>query len=125
MSARKGVAQASHKPALKMDVNWQQYAACADSNPDIFFDPERYAEALLVCRGCPVKAQCRELGKGQEGVWGGYAKRGGRPRIEDASLLKPHGTDAAYQRHRRRGEIPCPACREAHSRARSGRKARR
>ena len=125
MSARKGIAQASHKPQPKMDWNWQQHAACTDSNPDIFFDPERYGEALLVCRECPVKPQCRELGKGQgEGVWGGRVKRGGRPRMEE-SLLRPHGTDAAYQRHLRRGEPACEACREAHSRARSGRKARR
>lgn len=25
------------------------------------------------------------------------------------------GTDAAYGRHRRRGEVPCEPCREAHS----------
>lgn len=29
--------------------------------------------------------------------------------------LKPCGTDAAYQRHRRKGEYPCTACLEAHA----------
>lgn len=27
--------------------------------------------------------------------------------------LAPCGTNAAYQRHKRHGETPCPACREA------------
>lgn len=31
--------------------------------------------------------------------------------------LKPCGTRAAYQRHRRNGEKPCDACRQAESRA--------
>lgn len=34
----------------------------------------------------------------------------GKPRTRD---LKPCGTDAAYQRHRKAGETPCDACREA------------
>lgn len=127
MAAKPGVPQASHRPGrVRPNLSWQEHAACVDSNPEIFFDPDRYEEALQVCRRCPVRVQCRELGKGQgEGVWGGYVKRGGRPRVDDETLLRPHGTDAAYQRHRRRGELPCPACRDAHSRARSGRKARR
>lgn len=123
MVAKPGVPQFRSRPAI--DTRWQDHAACIDSNPEIFFDPERFGQALQVCRPCPVREQCRELGKGQgEGVWGGYVKRGGRPRVEE-SLLRPHGTEAAYQRHRRRGERPCEACRDAHSRARSGRKARR
>lgn len=32
-----------------------------------------------------------------------------------ARELKPCGTDAAFQRHRRRGETPCEPCREAHA----------
>lgn len=28
--------------------------------------------------------------------------------------LKPHGTHAAYERHRRRGERPCEPCRLSH-----------
>lgn len=123
MVAKPGVAQFRPRPTI--DSRWMEHAACVDENPEIFFDPDRYGEALQVCRGCPVREPCRELGKGNgEGVWGGYVKRGGRPRVEE-SLLRPHGTDAAYQRHLRRGEPACAACREAHSRARSGRKARR
>lgn len=36
--------------------------------------------------------------------------------------LAPHGTTAAYQRHRRHGEKPCPACAEAESRDRTARR---
>jgi len=31
--------------------------------------------------------------------------------------LQPCGTNAAYQRHRRKGEYPCPPCLEAHAAA--------
>ena len=34
-------------------------------------------------------------------------KRGGPPQPRE---LKPHGTAAAYKRHRRHGETPCDAC---------------
>lgn len=32
---------------------------------------------------------------------------------KSARKLKPHGTYAAFMRHKRAGEEPCPACREA------------
>jgi hypothetical protein len=32
-----------------------------------------------------------------------------------ARQLKPHGTNAAYQRHIKAGEDPCEACRSAHA----------
>ncbi len=59
------------RPKRRRDTTWQEHAACVDANPAIFFDPDRYADALLVCRECPVQAPCRELGRGQaDGVWG-------------------------------------------------------
>lgn len=41
----------------------------------------------------------------------------GRRKFEKSKprQLKPCGTDAAYQRHRRNGEYPCTACLEAHA----------
>lgn len=33
-------------------------------------------------------------------------------------VLRPHGTEAAYRRHQRAGEEPCPPCREAWSKRR-------
>jgi hypothetical protein len=40
-----------------------------------------------------------------------YAK----PKPKKEPKLYPCGTNAAYQRHRRKGEYPCSACLEAHS----------
>lgn len=37
-------------------------------------------------------------------------RRETKPRV-----LKPCGTNAAWQRHRRKGEYPCEACRDAHT----------
>ncbi|SBS73881.1 WhiB-family transcriptional regulator (fragment) [uncultured Mycobacterium sp.] len=72
MSAKPGVAQARHKKLpSRTNVSWQQYAHCVDSDPRIFFDPTCYAQALLVCRECPVKPQCRAYSRGAPGVWGG------------------------------------------------------
>lgn len=72
MSARPGVAQARHyKPRPRTDLSWQEHANCVDSDPRIFFDPTSYAQAQLVCVGCPVKMACRQYGRGQPGVWGG------------------------------------------------------
>jgi hypothetical protein len=62
------------RPRPRIDTRWQEHAACVDANPNIFFDPDRYTEALAVCARCPVQARlpCRELGRGQaDGVWGG------------------------------------------------------
>jgi hypothetical protein len=69
MSGHPGVPQMRPRP--RYDTHWQEHAACVDANPNIFFDPDRYNEALAVCATCPVQAPCRELGRGQaDGVWG-------------------------------------------------------
>lgn len=71
MSARLGRAQASHKPRQHRDWSWQQHAACAGADARMFHDPARYHLALQICAGCPVKAPCKQLGRGAPGVWGG------------------------------------------------------
>lgn len=38
---------------------WRVDAACADSDPGLFFDSDATAEALAVCARCPVLDQCR------------------------------------------------------------------
>lgn len=38
---------------------WRADAACADADPDTFFDPDSTGEALGICAACPVIAQCR------------------------------------------------------------------
>jgi hypothetical protein len=120
MSARPGQAQRSHKARKpRPDLSWQEHAQCLDVDPEMFFDPTRYAQAQLVCHGCPVKMQCREYGKSMGGgVWGGRVFEYKPPRGHGEFLLQPCGTEAAYRRHRRAGEQPCPACLAAGTRAR-------
>lgn len=43
-----------------------------------------------------------------------HKKRKSR-RKKERPELKPCGTNAAYQRHRRKGEYPCGPCLEAHA----------
>lgn len=72
MSAKAGVAQASHKAKrVRPDTSWLEMAKCVGEDPQMFFDPKRYGEALNVCRGCFVKMACRQYGRGDPGVWGG------------------------------------------------------
>jgi len=62
-------------------MDWLDYAACRDSDPDLFFpatdvSPGRaqVEAAKKVCRPCPVKGTClsRALDYGPEaGIWGG------------------------------------------------------
>lgn len=120
MPAIKGRAQRPHStPRSRGDDRWQMHAACVDANPSIFFDPDRYTDALAVCAQCPVKDPCRELGQEQPagGVWGGLVHQGARrgERFPIQKVSPPHGTDARYSQHRREGEEPCTACVAAHS----------
>ena len=48
--------------------------ACADENPDWWFDEAQYRRGKRVCRDCPVRERClaQALGSGEPlGVWGG------------------------------------------------------
>ena len=69
MVAPPGVPQIRSKP--RRDTSWQDHAHCIDTDPRIFFDPRRYADALLVCGPCPVKEACRKSRGTADGVWGG------------------------------------------------------
>lgn len=59
---------------------WYQEAACIDTDPDIFFDSQRYGDAKKVCAGCPVREVCLEHAIENEpfGVWGGKTPEGRR-----------------------------------------------
>jgi hypothetical protein len=47
------------------------------SDPELFFDPTREAEAVKVCAGCPLADGCRIKGQREEhGVWGGSTPLG-------------------------------------------------
>ncbi len=75
--------------ALPIDISssWDQRAACRGHDPSLFFGPNRFepkrerlareAAAKEVCRGCPVRRQCRDhaIASGETfGVWGGLGE---------------------------------------------------
>ena len=61
-------------------MDWRDYAACRDVDPDLFFPLGtsdacllQIEEAKRICRTCPVSAPCLQwaLESGDAGVWGG------------------------------------------------------
>lgn len=64
---------------------WDEAAACLGEDLTLFFAPNyfekqsvkraREAKAKLICRSCPVQAECLEYGLASSdghGVWGGF-----------------------------------------------------
>lgn len=109
---------------------------CREVDGDLFFPEARdYAtirSAKLVCRLCPVQAECLELAMAME--FGGKNARdgiyGGTTPSERASMWKRrpkpinHGTEGGYKTHKRRGEEACQPCLDAASLAKALRKER-
>jgi transcription factor whiB len=60
------------------ELRWQDFALCAQTDPDIFF-PEKggsTAPATSVCASCPVQAECLEYAIANDirhGIWGGMS----------------------------------------------------
>lgn len=57
-------------------MNWQDDAACATTDPDLFFpangDRHTAERAREVCRSCPVINECLEFAlanEEREGIW--------------------------------------------------------
>jgi WhiB family redox-sensing transcriptional regulator len=60
--------------------DWRAYAACAGSDPDLFFAAGALEHKLAkrVCRTCPVRAECLAYAMDEpvdHGVWGGLTER--------------------------------------------------
>ena len=62
------------------DMDWRDYAACRDSDPELFFplgavgaSVPQIEQAKRICRTCPVCGPCLRwaLDHGDAGVWGG------------------------------------------------------
>lgn len=82
-------------------MTWQNDAACAGTNPDLFSPVERHPGSTAegwrrantaydrFCKDCPVAQECLDwaLEQGEVGVWAGYLFT--RP---DASRARPHVT---------------------------------
>lgn len=121
---------------LERGEDWRDQAACYGI-PTKDYDPwfatgktpsAEYDVARRVCAGCPVRQMCldealREEKQGPEadvhGVRGGLTPHEridllhGKERPEFCGTKK--GTDAGWQRHRRRAQAPCRECQQAHS----------
>lgn len=53
-------------------------AACANEDPELFFDDTREHEAARICRGCPVRDGCKAWAIATQpayGVWGGLTEK--------------------------------------------------
>lgn len=69
---------------------WQDYAACAETDPEAFFVEKGGStrNAKKICAGCFVRSQCLEDALEREeryGVWGGMSER------ERRRLLREQG----------------------------------
>lgn len=110
---RTGVFYVEHKfwedrtPVVPLFEPWKADAACAGSDPDLFYNELDQDDAKRVCKGCPVADDClqsalsnREL----HGIWGGLTTRE-RDRVrrhrtvacpQCLRLFKPGGDQRKY-----------------------------
>ncbi len=76
---------ASHLLSLTLASDeWRSYAACRDTNPDLFFPVgttgpaiEQIESAKAICAECPAREECLEyaLATNQDsGIWGGTSE---------------------------------------------------
>lgn len=67
-------------PWLTTEVEWQDRALCAETDPEAFF-PEKGGstrDAKRICQGCEVKKECLEYALANDerfGIWGGLSER--------------------------------------------------
>jgi WhiB family transcriptional regulator, redox-sensing transcriptional regulator len=67
--------------AQQPPTSWRKFALCISHDPELWFPVESSggAEAIAICRACPVRLDC--LGWATEhnerlGIWGGVSARG-------------------------------------------------
>ena len=76
----RGVSEAQLLDDLREDLDWQERALCAQTDPEAFF-PEKGGstrEAKKVCLSCDVRTQCLEYALANDerfGIWGGLSER--------------------------------------------------
>ena len=74
------LAQIFISPDEVEELDWQDQALCAQTDPEAFF-PEKGGstrEAKRVCRSCEVRAECLEYALEHDerfGIWGGMSER--------------------------------------------------
>lgn len=74
------------------DLDWREFAACRDVDPEWFFplgdrwsDADRPGRAKAVCAACPVRAECLADALAGGDAW---SIRGGLDPVERASLAR-------------------------------------
>jgi hypothetical protein len=135
---------------LTLMANWQlvyDEAACKGRtdlgwgfrDDDEPYTPESYAddqECLAICAKCPVRRDCLQMAledastNAQFGIYGGMSarqrkslRRAAQPSRQGRQRTPiDHGTDSGYQKHIRRGEAPCSACRAARAASQAARR---
>lgn len=95
------------RDAAPLGADWRAYAACATTDPELFFPigdgpgaQAQTAEAKRVCARCPVRDRCLNwaLDTGQtSGVWGGLSE-GDRLRLRRRRPPVETEMDRCYSR---------------------------
>ncbi|WP_124040084.1 WhiB family transcriptional regulator [Neoactinobaculum massilliense] len=73
-----GIFDLGYPKAGEDGLAWQEYALCAQTDPDLFF-PEKggsTAPAAAICETCPVQQECLEYALSHDirhGIWGGMS----------------------------------------------------
>jgi WhiB family redox-sensing transcriptional regulator len=115
---------------------WIDGAICSQTDPGSFFVGKggNTKPAKTICAQCPVSRECLEYALVHDerfGVWGGLSERERRKLKRATRPPTPTGhcgTRYGYDKHCRRGEQACPACRAAaadHAREKRARKTHR
>ena len=68
----------SSSRAVAVDRQWVERAACVGIDPELWFATDRDSyerdQAIRICNGCDVKAQCLKVARKRRerhGIWGG------------------------------------------------------
>lgn len=98
---------------------WMDRALCASApDPDVWFDRSRRAEAVRICKACPVAELCDNRATevdAYRGVWAGqpHLRKTATNDVREY-LEHEHGTEARYRQHLREGSPVCSRCLISH-----------
>lgn len=100
-------------------ADWRDLAACRGLDPELFFDPDRAAEAAQACAGCPVREACLDWAlrnREGHGIWGGLDED--ERRAADTSRRPRASALCLSGRHLKDGPGRCPGCTREYQRQR-------
>lgn len=59
-TARSGARDMATRKSTVDNTEWMMRGSCCESDPDLWHDQDTVAQAVKICRGCPVLQQCHE-----------------------------------------------------------------